>query len=353
MAFISEIHYKNSYANSSGVQEFVEVSLTSEEVARAGDFTLTTYDLTGTPIDTFVLSSITPVIDPVTGLHVYSFNTITTDPNGSSPGNAEAIALTDSTLTDPISFVDIGGGATAILATGGAANGATSTNIPASAGATSIQFDIDGNRVDGTLTVGAALCIANGAWIDTPAGPVLIEDLRVGDVVLTKDNGPQPLRWIHSRQLRVRDLAARSTIAPIHIACGALGENIPHTALRVSPQHQMLIHCGYASLVLDTPDCLVKAKDLASHNDRVSHDFSGAQVEYFHLMFDAHQIIFANGAPTESFFPGTEAMDALDPAQREELDALFPDLAQAEPVNYLSLRHWEAAAILTPRALTS
>ncbi len=69
--------------------------------------------------------------------------------------------------------------------------------------------------------------------------------------------------------------------------------------------------------------------------------------------FEHHQIIFANGAPTESFFPGTEAMDALDPAQREELDALFPDLAQAEPVNYLSLRHWEAAAILTPRALTS
>lgn len=346
MAFISEIHYKNSYASSSGVNEFVEISLTAAEALRAADFTLTTYNLDGTPIDTFNLGSITPVIDPVTGLYVFSFNTITTDPDGGSLGNAEAIALTDSTLSAPISFFDIGGGTTAITATSGAASGFTSTNIPAAAGDASIQFDIDGNRVDGPLTVGAAICIANGTLIDTPDGPILIEDLRVGDKVMTQDNGPQVLHWIHSHRLSAHDLRRAPVLTPIRIAAGALGPNCPASDLRVSPQHQMLVDSSYASLIWDTSQCLVKAKDLATYSDRVTVDRSGEGVVYFHLMFDAHQIIFANGAPTESFHPGPEALAALDPEQREELAALFPDLNRVAPLDYVALKHWEVAAIL-------
>lgn len=353
MAFISEIHYKNSYANSSGVDEFVEISLTAEEALRASDFTLTTYNLDGTPIDTFNLGSISPVIDPVTGLYVYSFDTVTTDPNGSSANNAEAIALTDSTQATPVNFFDIGGGASEILATSGVASGFSSVNIPAASGAASIQFDIDGNRIDGPLTVGTAVCIADGAWIGTPNGPTLIEDLRVGDTVLTMDNGPQVLRWVHSRRLRRADLIANPAIAPIRIAQNALGDGVPDADLRVSPQHQMLVHSAYANLFLDAANCLVKAKDLAACNDRVVRDTTAREVVYFHLLFDAHEIIFANGAPTESFYPGPEAMDALDREQRVELDALFPNLAQAVPVDYISLKHWEAAAILAPRAMAS
>lgn len=353
MAFISEIHYQDGYASGSGVGEFVEISLTAAEAARAGDFTLTTYDLSGVVSDTFVLSSITPVIDPTTGLYIFSFDTITTDPDNTQIFSAEAIALTDSTLTDPISFFDIGGGTTGILANGGAADGFSSTNIPAAPGNNSIQFDIDGNRIDGPLTVDTAVCIANGAMIGTPDGPVLIEDLRVGDTVLTKDNGPQVLRWIHSCRLRQSDLRANPAIAPIRIAAGALGAGVPSADLRVSPQHQMLVNSAYATLMLDTPQCLVKAKDLAAHNDRIAHDTTGLEVVYFHLLFDAHQIVFANGAPTESFFPGPEAIAALDADQRQELASLFPNLGQTEQVDYIALKHWEAAAILTPSALAS
>lgn len=77
------------------------------------------------------------------------------------------------------------------------------------------------------------------------------------------------------------------------------------------------------------------------------------EVIYFHLLFDRHEIIFANGAPTESFFPGPEAMDALDRDQRVESEAIFPDLQRAEPVDYIALRHSEAAAILAPYRLAS
>lgn len=195
------------------------------------------------------------------------------------------------------------------------------------------------------------MCIANGAWIDTLNGPTLIEDLRVGDAVLTKDNGPQILRWVHSRHLRRADLRASPDIAPIRIAENALGAGLPDADLRVSPQHQMLIHSAYANLLLDAANCLVKAKDLVAYNDRITRDLSGAEVTYFHLLFDAHEIVFANGTPTESFYPGAQAMDALDADQQAELHALFPDLSETLPADYISLKHWEAAAILAPRAL--
>ncbi|MDO6591292.1 MULTISPECIES: Hint domain-containing protein [Rhodobacterales] len=345
MAFISEIHYQNSYASSSGVSEFVEVSLTADEAARAADFDLTTYNLDGTVIDTFNLASITPVIDPVTGLYVYSFDTVTTDPNGGGAGNAEAIALTDSTLTEPISFFDIGGGTTAITATEGLADGATSVNIPASASGTSIQFDNEGNRLDGTLTVGSAVCIGNGAEIETARGPVLIEDLCVDDLVVTRDNGLQPLRWKYSRSLNQSDFATNPAITPICIKSGALGKDLPRTDLHVSPQHQLLIEGQAVDLITDSAACLVKAKHLCGYVENVFQDRACTGIEYFHLLFDRHEIIFANSIPTESFFPGDQALEAMDNGQIEELEALFPGLGQAPQADYITLKQWEATVV--------
>ncbi|MFT4999662.1 MAG: hypothetical protein ACI8YI_001825 [Paracoccaceae bacterium] len=133
MSFISEIHYQNGYAGSSGVDEFVEVTLSPEEFARASDFDLTTYQTDGTVRETFNLGDLTPVLDPDTGFYVYTMTTNVTLPDHTTGVNeAEAVALTDNTLTDPVSFVDIGGGTTGIVATEGPAIGATSTTISGS-----------------------------------------------------------------------------------------------------------------------------------------------------------------------------------------------------------------------------
>ena len=50
------------------------------------------------------------------------------------------------------------------------------------------------------------------------------------------------------------------------------------------------------------------------------------KVTYIHLMFDAHQIVFANGAPSESLYPGPLALRGLSNQARTELRAIFPDL---------------------------
>lgn len=54
------------------------------------------------------------------------------------------------------------------------------------------------------------------------------------------------------------------------------------------------------------------------------------EVTYFHILFEDHQIVFANGAPSESFFPGSFAMAALRNEARAEIFELFPELQHRE-----------------------
>lgn len=351
MAFISEIHYQNGYAGSSGVAEFVEVTLSPAEYARASDFNLTTYQTDGSMRETFNLGALTPTLDPDTGHYVYVMETPVTSPDHTSGTNeAEAVALTDSTLSSPISFVDIGGGTTDITATDGPATGATSTNVANASGGNSIQWDYYGNRIDGTLDSGSSVvCLTNGTLIQTPEGPRLIEDLRVGDLVCTRDSGDQALRFIHSKTLGPLELWENPSLRPVELPANAIAPNRPDRPLRVSPQHRMLVSGFRVETSFGTDQALVKAKDIAAHSDKAWVILPKEGITYFHLLFAKHEIILANNAETESFYPGPEALAALDPEERRELSLLFPALLgesgvyQAGP--HPTLKSWESRLI--------
>jgi Hint domain-containing protein len=353
MPFISEIHYQNSYASSSGVSEFVEVTLSPDEYARASDFDLTTYQTDGTVRETFNLGDLTPVLDPDTGFYVFTMTTAVTAPDHTTGSNeAEAVALTDTTLPDPVSFVDLGGGTTAITATEGPASGATSTNITTPASGNSIQFDYYGNRLDGALdSDSSVVCLANGSLIDTPTGPRLVEDLCVGDLVNTLNNGAQPIRLIYSKLLDLNDFTRQPKLRPVCLRRNAIAPDQPNRDLRVSPQHRMLMSGAKMELLFGEPELLVKAKAIAAFSDRAFIDRNCEAVTYFHILLDQHEIIFANCAPTESFYPGKEALASLDPEERCELFTLFPDFAlEARNIpqqSHATLRHWEAAVALS------
>ncbi|MFN4100368.1 MAG: Hint domain-containing protein [Pararhodobacter sp.] len=165
-------------------------------------------------------------------------------------------------------------------------------------------------------------CFAAGTRIQTVTGPRAVETLSAGDPVLTLDHGYCPLRWIGCSPV---DLIARPLLAPVRIPAGALGCGLPERALLVSPQHRVLVRSAIAMRMTGTPEVLVAAHKLVgTAGIHIAQDL--ARVDYWHLLFDRHQVIRSEGALTESLFTGPEALRAVPPEARAEIMALFPHL---------------------------
>lgn len=163
-------------------------------------------------------------------------------------------------------------------------------------------------------------CFTAGTLIATAQGQVAVEDLRPGDQVLTRDNGVQPVRLVTHRVLHPPDLDAAPWMRPVMIQPKAYGQD---RALIVSGQHGLLVRFNGQTR-------LVRARHLAEMKGGAVRVMAGCRrITYVHLLFDAHQIVYSNDLPSESFFPGPEAVRALPDAARRELWALFPGLFQA------------------------
>ncbi|MFP5510851.1 MAG: Hint domain-containing protein, partial [Alphaproteobacteria bacterium] len=160
------------------------------------------------------------------------------------------------------------------------------------------------------------VCFTRGTHIATTQGEILIENLKTGDLVLTMDHGYQPIRWIGSTKVR-----AVGHLAPILFRKGVLN-NVRD--LMVSPQHRMFLNGWQAEVLVGEHEVLAAAKHLV--NDSTVRRVEGGEVEYFHILFDTHEIIFAEGCPSESFHPGVMGWGALAEEARQEIITLFPQL---------------------------
>jgi hypothetical protein len=170
-------------------------------------------------------------------------------------------------------------------------------------------------------------CFTNGTMIDTPEGPRPVESLKVGDLVMTADRGAQPIRWIKARKVHRWALAAADRLRPVRIKAGALGAGCPKTDLLVSQQHRMLVRSRIAERMFEESEVLVAAKHLVGlPGIEIATDV--AEVTYLHFLCDRHEVVFANGAPSESLYAGPMAMKALGDAAVAEILGLFPELAQ-------------------------
>lgn len=199
------------------------------------------------------------------------------------------------------------------------------------------NFNVDNNLIAEAI-INGAVCLTRSTLIETPEGPRFIETLRAGDFVNTLDQGPQPIRWIGSRRV-----PATGKLAPVLIHMGALG-NLRD--LMVSQNHRMLIRGPQTEVLFGERDVLVAAKHLV--NDSTIRIIEGGTVEYFHMLFDTHQIVFAEACPTESLYPGEQALNTVGAEARAEIVALFPELTLRQNDAHLSryeLKAWEAEAL--------
>ena len=325
MARISELHYSNAYAATSGISEFLEVALSPGE--DPADFTVTFYQANGSPGLSVGLDDpgVQVSVDADSGETVYVvsadfFNIRLTDPDGGGANNYEAYALTNDDTGDVIDFYDIGGGTQNIVANGGPADGATSVNLPVLVGPNQTTTTLQFNANDPTTLVyddvdpgdSGVICFAAGTGIATPRGRVEVENLRVGDAVLTADGRAVTLRWVGAQ-----NVSAMGAAAPIEFAPGALGAK---RALRLSPQHRILLHGGRVEVHSGQARGFLPAKALVGQPG--IRRCPQSRVTYYHLLCDAHEVILAEGVPCETLLLAPQSLAVLTPRARAEIALL-------------------------------
>ncbi len=162
------------------------------------------------------------------------------------------------------------------------------------------------------------LCFGRGTRIATPGGEVPVERLRPGDLVVTVDGGAVPLRLLAGRRV-----AAEGRLAPVVVPKGAIGNR---RELVLSPQHRLLVSGAEAELLFGMAELLVPAVALVGAGRATRRE--GGFVDYFHLVFDRHEIVLAEGAPAESLHVGPGSLERMPPALRQEVLEIFPDAAE-------------------------
>jgi hypothetical protein len=228
-------------------------------------------------------------------------------PSISADGTRVAFSSTASNLVagdtngqQDVFVKDLGTGTITRVSTdsAGAEGDGTSANSSISGDGTRVAFQSNANNLVADDTNGSTdvfeadvACYVTGTRIRSDVGEVAVEDLRVGDCVLTAAGAYRPIRWIGSRAMAPRRHPRPGQAQPVRIRAGALGENKPARDLCVSPGH---------ALCLDMlGEVLVPAVTLVNGSTIVQEDV--AHVTYWHVELDGHDILLAEGLPAESY----------------------------------------------------
>ena len=196
----------------------------------------------------------------------------------------------------------------------------TFTNTDDANGGLSGTFTMADGTVVNFDEIENIICFTPGTRILTALGERPIDDLREGDMVVTRDHGLRPIRWIGKRRV-----PGKGRFAPVCVGANALEGG--QSGLLVSPQHRILFTGYRAELLFGESEVLVPAKHLIDGRDVVQQNVE--EVTYIHLMLDRHEVIYAEGIATESFHAGDIGLGAVDEAAREELFEIFPELRAA------------------------
>lgn len=165
------------------------------------------------------------------------------------------------------------------------------------------------------------LCIsfARGTMITMADGNQrAIETLSPGLRVLTRDHGPQPVQFLGQATLR-----AVGAFAPVVITAGTMGNA---GDLIVSQHHRMFLYLRNRAPDVPTAELLVQARHLVE-DERVFIR-EGGFVDYFSLVFQRHEIIYAEGIPAESLMVSEAVLNRLPPELADEVKTRFPGLSQ-------------------------
>lgn len=180
----------------------------------------------------------------------------------------------------------------------------------------------DGRKPGDACHTNCVVCFLRGTHLRTPAGEVAIEDLKIGDRLVAAGGAVRPIRWIGRMVVGRNSSGAWSDDAmPIRVARGAFGAGNPHRDLYLSRAHMVYLD-----------GLLMPIGDLINGRTIAPVDVNDDRLEYFHVEFEMHDVVLAEGAPCEtlrltperlwSFDNGNEYLDLY--GQPREVAAYAP-----------------------------
>lgn len=329
--FISEIKYTGN-----GNQDFIEIMV--DVGTPVSGLTIEVYNPNGSLRSSSVLNFAPSAT--VDGKVIYVLDS-SAPTNFNGLNRFGAIALIDGTTV--LQFNSFTEGGTVTAGGAGLVPVNTVSDVIGTAGAGS---SLSGNPTDGYVTTTPPTpgmpCFVAGTLIDTASGPRAIETLQPGDLVITEDNGLQPVRWIGCREV-VLHKPEFARFAPVRIRAHQFGPGCPEVDVCLSPGQRVLMQGYNCNLMFGQGQVLAATRFLLGDQIRQDHELT--HVTYCHLMFDQHEIVRTHGLLSESFFPGGEGLNAVTCESRAEMFSIFPELRSNAgcygPTARLDLKQYE------------
>jgi hypothetical protein len=166
-------------------------------------------------------------------------------------------------------------------------NGSANTGLqPFFAG--DVMFDVADGLI-GLRPHQAAPCFASGTRIATLRGPVPVEELPVGELIVTLLGGPTGrVEWIGQRRVDCRHHPNPKLVWPIRISADAFASGRPCHDLWLSPDHAVYA-CGV----------LIPVKYLINGSSIVQMPMD--EITYCHVELRTHDVLLAEALPVESY----------------------------------------------------
>ncbi len=235
-----------------------------------------------------------------------------------------AVALSDGGAT-PLQFISFDDGAP-VVATEGVADGLTSDQIGGAGAGESLETTDGGSsyQTQTSPNKGTIPCFLKGTLIVTPKGQVAVEDLQAGDWVVSPQGTRLQVLTVLVRKVGVAQAMLTPSLRPVCIQAGAMGAGLPRRDLYLSRQHRVLINSKAAKRMFERDAVLVSAHHLLSMEDVKVAPLTG-EIEYFHLLLEAHGVVMAHGVGCESFLVAPISMGAISDEARVRVERIFPD----------------------------
>lgn len=240
----------------------------------------------------------------------------------------DAVGLYNSVTGETYGLYSFGNDYTVSTNSGDPFAGVASENLDTTGqvnGVTSLEREAGGNyTTNSSPDPGESyVCFTRDTLILTDTGERPIQSLQIGDQVMTKDAGLQPIRWIGNRRFANMD-RSHTHLQPIMIKAHAFGPNVPAQDTKLSPNHAILNDSWKNTLYFAQDEVLALVKGLT--NSDFVHGCTDCDVTYYHILLDQHELVLSNGMWAESLFLGDESLEMLSGSGRAEVFEIFPEL---------------------------